>query len=322
MSYTEEEFQAEQIRKAKSAGIKLIIPALIVFLLFVFTPFTTVPAGHVGVATLFGKVDPNELSEGFHIINPLKKIQTIDCRDKELTLDKVGVPSQDQLTTAVDVTVKWKVDKARAAEAYQETGNAESLESTHLKPLLRSLLREAGKGIKNAEDFYQAEVQVSMQIKILEGLAALSGKGIIVDKVLLRGFKLPSMIVQGVEEKKRQKQLAERQIEELKRFSTEQEQKQVEAKAEKMAAIEEAEKRVALADAKAYEITAEANAQAKAIEIKGEALKKYPNIIQLRSVERWNGILPRVTMGGNAVPMINMGDIGVNEKPEAGLPPQ
>ncbi|MFT5906766.1 MAG: regulator of protease activity HflC (stomatin/prohibitin superfamily) [Cryomorphaceae bacterium] len=322
MSYTEEEFQAEQIRKAKSAGIKLIIPALIVFLLFFFTPFTTVPAGHVGVATLFGKVDPNELSEGFHIINPLKKIQTIDCRDKELTLDKVGVPSQDQLTTAVDVTVKWKVDKARAAEAYQETGNAESLESTHLKPLLRSLLREAGKGIKNAEDFYQAEVQVSMQIKILEGLAALSEKGIIVDKVLLRGFKLPSMIVQGVEEKKRQKQLAERQIEELKRFSTEQEQKQVEAKAEKMAAIEEAEKRVALADAKAYEITAEANAQAKAIEIKGEALKKYPNIIQLRSVERWNGILPRVTMGGNAVPMINMGDIGVNEKPEAGLPPQ
>ncbi|MFT5632504.1 MAG: regulator of protease activity HflC (stomatin/prohibitin superfamily) [Rubritalea sp.] len=322
MSYTEEEYQAEQIRKAKSAGIKLIIPALIVFLLFIFTPFTTVPAGHVGVATLFGKVDANELSEGFHVINPLKKIQRIDCRNKELTMDQVGVPSQDQLTTEVDVTVKWRVDRTQAAESYQETGNAEALETVHLKPLLRSLLREAGKEIENAEDFYQADVQVSMQAKILEGLGDLTTKGILVEEVLLRAFDLPNMIVQGVEDKKRQKQLAERQIEELKRFSTEQEQKQVQAKAEKMAAIQQAEQRIALADAKAYEITAEAKAQAEAIQIKGEALQKFPDIIKLRSVERWNGILPRVTMGGNATPMINMGDLGVQGKPEAGLPPE
>ncbi len=189
-------------------------------------------------------------------------------------------------------------------------------------PLLRSLLREAGKEIENAEDFYQADVQVSMQAKILEGLGDLTTKGILVEEVLLRAFDLPNMIVQGVEDKKRQKQLAERQIEELKRFSTEQEQKQVQAKAEKMAAIQQAEQRIALADAKAYEITAEAKAQAEAIQIKGEALQKFPDIIKLRSVERWNGILPRVTMGGNATPMINMGDLGVQGKTEAGLPPE
>jgi regulator of protease activity HflC (stomatin/prohibitin superfamily) len=143
-----------------------------------------------------------------------------------------------------------------------------------------------------------------------------------VEEVLLRAFNLPNMIVKGVEDKKRQKQLAEKELMELQRFSTEQEQQQVKAKAEKMAAIEEAEKRIALADAKAYEITAEAKAQAEAIAIKGEALMKYPNIIQLRTVERWNGILPRVTMGGNAVPMINMGDLGIEGEPEAGLPPE
>jgi len=76
-----------------------------------------------------------------------------------------------------------------------------------------------------------------------------------------------------------------------------------------MAAIEEAAKRVALADAKAYEITAEAEAQAKAIATKGEALLKYPEIIKLRSIERWNGILPRVTMGESATPMININDL-------------
>jgi len=320
MSYTNEEYQAEQIRKVKSAGAKIFIPVLIIFLLFIFSPFTTIPAGHVGVTSLFGKVDPDELNEGFHIINPLRKVQKIDCRNKELTLEDVGVPSQDQLTTSVDVTVKWRVDRTQAAEAYKDTGNAESLQTTHLRPLLRSLLREAGKEIENAEDFYQANVQVSMQVKILEGLGALSKKGILVEEVLLRAFNLPRMIVQGVEDKKRQKQLAERELEELKRFSTEQEQKQVEAKALKMAAIEEAEKRKALADALAYEITAEAKAQAEAIAIKGEALKKYPDIIKLRSVERWNGIVPRVNMGGNAIPMINLGDL--EGKEETGLVPQ
>ena len=319
MSMTNEEYQAEQLRKAKSIGFKLIIPILLVVLFFGLSPFTTIPAGHVGVSTLFGKVDETEIEEGFHFINPLKKVHEIDCRNKELTLMDVGVPSQDQLTTSVDVTVKWRVDKTQAAEAYQETGAAEALETVHLKPLLRSLLRKAGKGIANAEDFYQDDVQESMQEQILAGLGELTQKGILVDGVLLRAFNLPSMIVQGVEDKKRQKQLAERQIEELKRFSTEQEQKQVEAKAEKMAAIEEAAKRVALADAKAYEITAEAEAQAKAIAIKGEALLKYPEIIKLRSVERWDGILPRVTMGGNAVPMINMNDL-TGEEPRIRAP--
>jgi len=289
---------------------KLIFPLFVIIaLLFIFSPFTTIPAGHVGVASLFGKVDTNELPEGFHIINPLKKIQKIDCRNKELTLVDVGVPSQDQLTTEVDVTVKWRVDRNQAAEAVQDTGDVAALETVHLTPKLRSLIREAGKGIKNAEDFYQDEIQVSMQSRILEGLVNLSDKGILVEEVLLRRFDLPRMIVQGVEDKKRQKQLAERQIEELKRYTTEQEGKQVAAKAEKLAAIEEAEKRRELADAKAYEITAQAKAQAEAINIEGEALRKNPEILKLRAIEKWNGSVPRAMLGDNAIPLINLDDI-------------
>lgn len=296
------------LRKAKWIG-KLVIPFfIIVFIFAALTPFTTIPAGHVGVATLFGKVDTTELPEGFHIINPLKKIQKIDCRNKELTLIDVGVPSQDQLTTEVDVTLKWRVDRNQAAEAVQDTGDVAALETVHLTPKLRSLIREAGKGIENAEDFYKDDIQVFMQTRILEGLVGLSDKGILVEEVLLRRFDLPRMIVQGVEEKKQQKQLAERQIEELKRFTTEQEGKQVAAKAEKLAAIEQAAQRRELADAKAYEITAQAKAQAEAINIEGEALRKNPEILQLRAIEKWDGSVPRATLGGNSIPLINLND--------------
>jgi len=317
MNYNSIDIDPAKLRKAKRLGGLGIITFIIVVLLIAFGPYTTIPSGHVGVTSLFGKVDSEELSEGFHIINPLKRIHKIDCKNKELTIKKVGVPSQDQLTTEVDVTVKWRVDKSQAAEAFRDTGDAETLEVVHLTPKLRSLIREAGKGIKNAEDFYQDEIQVSMQVRILEGLQGLSSKGILVEEVLLRGFSLPRMIVQGVEEKKRQKQLAERQIEELKRFSTEQEQKQVQAKAEKLAAIQEAEKRIELANAKAYEITAEAKAQAEAIRIKGEALKLFPNVIKLRSIEKWNGEVPRVSLSGSAVPLINLSDLDKSEKSES-----
>ena len=164
----------DSIRGAKRLGIFIFPLILLIFVFTIFTPFTTIPAGHVGVSTLFGKVDTEELGEGFHLINPLKKVNKIDCRNKELTIDGVGVPTQDQLTTAVDVTLKWRVDKTQAAEAYKETGNAERLEAVHLTPKLRSLIREAGKGVKNAEDFYSDEVQVSMQDRILGGLSSLS----------------------------------------------------------------------------------------------------------------------------------------------------
>ena len=305
----------ESIRGAKRMGAITLPLIIIIFLLTVMTPFTTVPAGHVGVTSLFGKVDKNELEPGFHLINPLKKVHKMDCRNKQLTINDVGVPSQDQLTTDVDVTLKWRVDKNQAAEAYSETGDAAKLESVHLTPKLRSLIREAGKGIKNAEDFYSDEIQVSMQSRILEGLTDLSNKGILVEEVLLRRFDLPVMIVRGVEEKKRQKQAAERQVEELKRFTTEQEQKQVQAKAEKLAAVEEAEKRVALADAKAYEITAEAKALAEAISIEGKALSNNPEILKLRAIEKWDGTVPRVTLGEGATPLINLNEFDTQQAP-------
>lgn len=297
------------ITPAKRWIVIVLIAIIGIPLFFAISPFATVPPGHVGVTSLFGKVDKSILMPGFHFINPLKKVEKIDCRNKELTLDNVTVPSQDQLTTSIDVTVKWRVDRHKASQAFDETGDGQALERVHLIPKVRSLMREAGKGIANAEDFYKDEVQISMQNRILEGLQSLADKGVLVEDVLLRSFSLPRMIVQGVEEKKRQKQLAERQIEELKRFTTEQEQKQVQAKAEKLAAIEEAAKRRALADAKAYEIIAEAKARAEALRLEGESLRNNPEVISLRSILRWNGELPRVLLGGKTIPFIHMGDV-------------
>lgn len=284
----------------------MLVISVITFVML--APFTTIPAGNVGVAALFGKVDFTEMEEGFHFINPLKKVYKIDCRNQEETFNDLGVPSQDQLSTEVDITVKWRVNPAYAAEAFKETGDAAKLRNVHLIPKVRSLTREAGKSVERAEDFYKNEVQARMQKQIKEGLQELAPKGILVDDVLMRRVDLPSTIIEGVHAKKRQEQKAEQQKAEFDRFKTEQQQKIAQAEAERAAAEQQALQRKLLADAKAYEITSEAKARAESIKIEGEALKLAPDLVRLRAVEKWNGSVPRVTLGDKMIPMLNLSE--------------
>lgn len=293
--------------------VKIFGIFIVLLFLFRFAPFTTIPAGHVGVSSLFGKVDKEVLPEGFHIINPLKKVAKIDCRIKELTEDDIGVPSQDQLTTNIDVTVNWRVNRSLASMAYQETGDEQQLETVLLIPRVRSLIREAGKGVVKAEDFYKDNIQTAMQSRILESLQQLAPQGIIVSDVLMRRVELPQTVRVGVDDKKRREQLAEQQKAEYDRFRTEQQQKIAQAEAERKAADEQVQQRKALADAKAYEITAEAKARAEAIRIEGEALKDNPHLIRLRAVEKWSGTVPKVSLGNSAIPLINLNDIDKTE---------
>ena len=63
----------------KLGGIVCLAAAVILFLMSVVI---TVPAGHVKVATLFGKVQDDTYREGLHIVNPLLAFTTFDLRQK------------------------------------------------------------------------------------------------------------------------------------------------------------------------------------------------------------------------------------------------
>lgn len=273
-----------------------------------FMSVAVVPAGHVGVKSLFGKVDDEPLEEGFHMKNPFAKVTDIDCRNKELTLNSVSVPSQDQLSTKIDITVKWRVAGGAAPQSYRDTGGLNELESVHLVPKVRSLIREAGKKVKQAEDFYLDSTQSNIQTMVLARLGVLAEKGVIVEEVLLRKVSLPPTVEQGVLSKKEREQQADRQKAELERFKTEQEQKLAQAEAELEASKKDAEKRQVLADASAYEIIAKAKAKAESIKIEGEALKDNPQLIELRRIERWSGQVPTTLMSGDSpvFPMLNL----------------
>src|SRR5215472_9881305 len=63
-------------RVVGGAGSRFVRLLVLVFLIiFLFASLVSVPTGHVGVLTLFGKVTGETLGEGIHLINPLKSVQ-------------------------------------------------------------------------------------------------------------------------------------------------------------------------------------------------------------------------------------------------------
>lgn len=254
----------------------------VVFVLFLIGPrfYQSVPAGHVAVATLFGEVQPKHFPEGLHIpVNPLYQWALFDVRQKTHS-ETSNVPSQDQLQTKIDVSVQYRLIATDTPSVLKETGTIDQVRSVHIVPKLRSLIREQGKTIKRAEDFFLEATQTTLQTALLEGLKDyLLPKGVDVEAVLIRDISLPPFITKAIEAKKEREQEVEKQKAELERFTTEQEQIVAAAEAEKNAAAAQAEKRRLLADAQAYEISKI-----------NEAIGRNPNYVKLQALKSLEAI--------------------------------
>ena len=285
----------------------IIISVIVVtFMWFGSSLYQKVPAGYVGVATLFGEVQSNPYEEGLHIpVNPFFEWYLYDVRQKS-HLEEANVPSQDQLQTKIQVSVQFRLEKTGVPMILKETGTAADVLIVHIVPKLRSLLREQGKTIKRAEDFFLEKTQQNMQTSLLAGLQEyLGNKGVNVGAVLIRDISLPPFIIKAIESKKEREQEVEKQKAELERFATEQQQKVALAKAENEAATEQAAKMVVLADARAYEI-----------EKINTAIGNNPNYVKLQALEALKAIAKDPAskiyfMNGDSpspLPLLNIGN--------------
>jgi regulator of protease activity HflC (stomatin/prohibitin superfamily) len=260
----------------------LIVIAIIVvvFMWFGSSLYQKVPAGYVAVATLFGEVQADPYEEGLHVpVNPFFEWYFYDVRQKS-HLEEANVPSQDQLQTKIQVSVQYRIEKDMAPKILKGTGSAADVLRVHIVPKLRSLLREQGKAIIRAEDFFLEETQQNLQTSLLTGLEDyLIEKGVNVGAVLIRDISLPPFIIKAIESKKEREQEVEKQKAELERFATEQQQKVAQATAESEAAKEQANKMRVLADAQAYEI-----------EKINKAIGSNPNYVKLMALEALKAI--------------------------------
>ncbi len=256
---------------------KLASVAIVALLVLMFGQrfFHSVPAGHVGVAVLFGEVQAEPYPEGLNLVNPFLTWVDMDVRQDSFKIVQLEMPTRDQLLSKVDLSIQWRLDASQAPFIYRDTGDKERIVQVHLHPQARSLIRELGTKIDRAEDLFKDEVREQLANALSEGLRGyVADKGIIIDSVLLRNINLPPVLAEAIGRKKEREQEVERQRAELERVKLEQEQGVAQAMASRRAAEEDAKRLRILADAKAYEIATI-----------NKAASGNPAYIQLQSLE-------------------------------------
>src|SRR3974390_799810 len=203
--------------------LKLI--GVVFALIFFFSCVISVPTGHVGVLTLFGKVTGETLGEGIHVINPLKAVQKLSIQTQSVK-ESANVPSNEGLILALDTSLLFHLDRNKAADVYQKIGAnyAEKI----VEPTLRAAIRAATSAhtanalYTNARELVQQQIQEELT-------AQLAPRGVIVENVLLRDVQLPAMLKTSIEAKQQAEQDALRMNFILQKEKQEAERKRMEA---------------------------------------------------------------------------------------------
>ena len=203
----------------------LVLAAAIFALIFFFSCVISIPTGHVGVLTLFGKVTGETLGEGIHIINPLKAVQKLSIQTQSVK-ESANVPSNEGLILALDTSLLFHLDRGKAAEVFQKVGPnyAEKI----VEPTLRAAIR-ASTSAHTANALY-TNARELVQTQIQEQLTSeLAPRGVIVENILLRDVQLPAMLKSSIEAKQQAEQDALRMNFILQKEKQEAERKRIEA---------------------------------------------------------------------------------------------
>jgi len=178
----------------------LFIVLLIALLLW--SSIAYVPAGHVGVITLFGRVTGQVLPEGTHFVNPFAVNNTMSVRTQEIK-ETATVPSNEGLIITLDTSLLFRLDPAKASEVYRSLGP--QYPAIVVEPTLRSVIRESTAS-HSANALYSGEREMVAHQITDELSKQLGQRGVIVENILLRDIQLPAALKSAIETKQQAEQ--------------------------------------------------------------------------------------------------------------------
>ncbi len=194
--------------------------------------------GEVGVPILFGNVQENTLKSGLNFINPLVTVEKLDIKTQAYTMsgvkdegvikgdDAIVTLSSDGLSLRLDVTIWFRLGEAQAPNLLRTIGT-DYVEKI-VRPAARTALRDVSV-MFTATDIYSAK-RDDFQSEITKNLEkAFEGRGIVLEKILLRNVELPQKVKEAIDEKISAEQRAQQMVYVLQKEKQEAERKRVEA---------------------------------------------------------------------------------------------
>lgn len=305
----------------KTGVIGGILTALLLIggLLAVLTCTTKIPAGYVGVVyNMNGGIEGKTLSQGWKVVAPTKKvtIYSIGLEQSYLTSDEKGdsqsdesfsVPTSDGKTVKVNLEFSYRFDEERVAQTFItfKGKSGEVIKDTFIKPKIIAWTQEVTANYPVTDIFGDKRTTINAELD-----SYLREKfytyGIIIDTVNFTDISVDSETAAAIQKKVTAQQ-------ELELANIEAQTAKIQAEKDKEVAEIAAEQQKAVAEINAEKAIIEANAKAEAALIaaqaEAEANQKIaasltPELIEMETVQKWNGSVPTVT--SSATPIISI----------------
>lgn len=263
----------------RAAKIALHAFLAIVILTLVFGSWCTVGPQERGIKVRLGEV-VGMLDPGPHLKLPLVEgVGYMDVKTQSLA-GKLAAASHDLQDTSLDVVVNYHIDPNAVVGIYRQYGSASEFYGQVVNPLVTATIKAIASQYTAAE---QVQNRAEMSAKMFTALtAAFEGRPIAIEKADVTNVDFSESFRHAIEAKVTAEQQALQAKNNLDKVKYEAEQRVTQAKAE-----------------------------AEAIRIQAEAITQQggANYVQLKAVEKWNGVLPAQMIPGSAVPFISVNGV-------------
>lgn len=262
------------------------IAVAVLVLLLLWSSFVTIGPGERGVLMTFGAVQHGVLAPGLHMKIPL--VQTVKRMNVQIQKSQTQetAASRDLQDVTSEVAVNWAINPLDAEWVYERLGDESQLADKVIAPIVSNAVKAVAAHY-DAEQLVEKRDQVRDEIQ-QQIVVALTQYKVQVQGVNITNFQFSQDYSHAIE----QKQVAQQRA-------------------------QQAEYDLARVKVQAQQEVAQAEGQAQAQKLLQSTLT--PQIIQLKAVEKWNGVLPQVT-GNGAVPFI--GNMDTMAKPVAPAAPR
>ena len=259
--------------------VALVIGAIILLIgmIVFFASTEIVPTGHIGVVTLYSKVQDKYLDAGFHFIKPfVEEVHSVDIRTQKYS-NTVEGSAKDLQIVNVTMSINYQIKPEKVTELYAKVG--EHYSDIILNPALQSSLK-ASMAQFTAEEMITKRAEVANTIT--KELNERLDEYFTISAVNLENIDFTEEYNKAIEAKTTNEQKAQAEKAQLEIIKVQNEQK-----------INTAE-----AEAKVRELQSQS--------VTDKSLEQLRLEIQREMIQKWDGKYPTTMLGDNPNVLFNM----------------
>jgi prohibitin 2 len=267
---------------------RLIGVAVMIFVIVIMAAAGTyvVQPGYRGVEVMLGRVSPVFKPEGFGLKVPLvTTIHPISTR-QQTAEDKAECYSSDLQQIQIELRVLFRIPESSVVKLFQEF-YGDPFESL-VAPRIHEAIKEVT-ALQSAEQIVKNREQI--KTRALEIARKKIGTLIVVEDIVIQNIALTKELEHAIEAKMVQEQEASKSKYLQQRAQIEADTSVIQAKGE-----------------------------AESIRIRGQALKDNPAFVDLKIVDKWDGLIPLV-IGGSDNFMLPLQDLERMRQPKGNASP-